>query len=287
MTDTARPVLNVAARTDAGMHREVNEDALLAADPYFVVADGMGGHEAGDLASQTAIAVFQRAPREVTLNSIEATIESARRAVDEVAKVSTRGAGCTLTGVILVTHEDEPQWYVFNIGDSRVYLHHRSALTQLTNDHSLHAELVAQGSPSADEAPRNVITRALGSADPRHDAWMLPVQDGAQLLVCSDGLTNELEDEEIRAVLTMGGDVAAVADELVRRACEAGGHDNISVIVIDMVTGGSWTELSGGAQPFDASLVDTLDPNDTGDNDTVEVKRVNDDTIKSSRIRVG
>lgn len=235
------PVLDVAARTDPGLRRQVNEDALLAADPCFIVADGMGGHEAGDQASRAAVAAFAEvftAPGAADLGRIETAIDAARRAVRAIAAGTERGAGCTLTGVIRVVHEGEPYWYVLNVGDSRVYLFRGTRLIQLTHDHSLHSELLAEGSSEAANAPRNVITRALGSEDDRHDAWLLPIESGTRVLVCSDGLTTELDDDQIRAALTVGGRAASVAEDLVARACAAGGSDNISVVVVDVMAGG-------------------------------------------------
>lgn len=249
----ADPVLAVAARTDPGLKRRVNEDALLAVDPCFLVADGMGGHEAGDLASRAAIAAFGEMftqPGAATLARIEAALEAARAAVRAISAGTTRGAGCTLTGVIRTLHEDRPYWYLLNVGDSRVYLHRGSELTLLTRDHSLLEESKGAGAAAV---PRNVITRALGSHDDRHDSWLLPIETGTRLLVCSDGLTAEVADEDLRAVLTVGGRPDAVAEELLRRAHEAGGRDNITIVVVDVV--------SGGAEPPSAPAEedDTLD----------------------------
>lgn len=256
------PVLEVASRTDPGLRRAVNEDALIADDPFYLVADGMGGHEAGDAASRAAIGVFEAAlGRPVSLASIENVIEQARRAVEQVARGTSRGAGCTLSGVVRFEHEGAPYWYVLNVGDSRVYLHRGAELTRLTADHSLRDELEAVGHADARAMPRNVITRALGAEDSRHDAWLLPVQTGARMLVCSDGLTNELSDEELLAVLTVGGRPESVAEELLRRACDAGGRDNISLIVIDTLSGGAASDAepdNTGAQRWDSSTVATL-----------------------------
>ena len=235
--------LDFATLSDVGLKREVNEDSVLAATPCFLVADGMGGHEAGDLASQAALAAFAAGipvDRPATVPLAGETLNAARIAVAEVAAGRERGAGCTLTGAILVEHEGELHWLVLNIGDSRVYLHRGSELQQITVDHSLYEE-VLRGDTGAQLPPRNIITRALGSSDSTADSWLLPVETGTRLLVCSDGLTNELDDEAIRAVLSMGGRPDAVAAELVERANAAGGRDNISVIVLDTVVGGrSW-----------------------------------------------
>lgn len=234
------PVLDVAARTDPGLKRSVNEDAMLAADPCFLVADGMGGHDAGDRASRAAIAVFGETftkPGPATLVQIETALEKSRAEVRAISDETVRGAGCTISGVIRVVHEGEPYWYVLNVGDSRVYLNRGSELAQLTQDHSLLEESRGLGYGDA-RPPRNVITRALGSDDDRHDAWLLPLETGARLLICTDGLTTEVPDEELRAVLTVGGKPKAATEELLRRALAAGGRDNVSLVVVDVVSGG-------------------------------------------------
>lgn len=233
--------LAIAAHTDRGRRREINEDALFAADPCFIVADGMGGHEKGDAASKAAISAFSEeftAPGEATVQRIERALDEARRRVHEVAAATQRGAGCTLTGAIRIEHQGVPHWYVLNIGDSRVYLQRGNSLQQLTSDHSLRSELLAGGDQQGAKTPRNIITRALGSDDDRHDAWLLPVETGSRLLICTDGLTSELSDEQIEAVLAVGGRTESVVDELLRRALDAGGRDNVSIVVVDVVAGG-------------------------------------------------
>lgn len=254
------PRVTAAARSHVGMLRTVNEDSVLAEDPYYLVADGLGGHEAGDLASQAAISVFtEQLGRPAELPAIEYAIERARAAVIEISRTTSRGAGTTLSGVIRCVHEGFPCWYVLNVGDSRGYLLRDGVFTQLTTDHSLYAELEAAGRSDAADVPRNVITRALGAGDSRHDSWLLPMQTGDRILICSDGLTNELTDEELRGALTVGGRPESVADELVQRACDAGGHDNISVVVVDTLFAAEPPPETGGtaAQSWDSSVVDT------------------------------
>jgi protein phosphatase len=263
--DSAPVVIEAAARSDVGVRRSVNEDSLLAQEPVFIVADGMGGHEAGDRASAAAIEAFAELAATgsaASIDDVSTALHAARAAVDAVAHGTERGAGCTLTGAVLVEHRGEPHWYELNIGDSRVYQHRGAALAQVTVDHSLQAELEAAGDAAAASTPRNVITRALGSDDSRHDAWLVPVRTGTRLLICSDGLTTELEDEELRAVLTVGGRAESVAEELVRRACQAGGRDNVSVIIVDTV--------AGVVSPA-ASLEESADVE--GDDETIEVTR--------------
>lgn len=231
--------LDYTVVSDVGRRRTVNEDSAIAQTPCFLVADGMGGHEAGDLASQAAIAAFAgriEPGRLATIAEASDALEAARAAVAQVAVGRANGAGCTLTGVVLVENEDDVAWLVLNIGDSRVYLHRGAELLQLTVDHSLRDESPVNADGS--RPPRNIITRALGSADTTADSWLIPVETGARLLICSDGLTTELADEQLRATLTMGGRAEAVASELVQRANEAGGRDNITVIVVDTIAGG-------------------------------------------------
>jgi len=239
--------LAVAAVTDPGLKREVNEDSVLAEAPLFLVADGMGGYEAGDRASAAVVGAFRRLTgREFA--GLEDIRDALLQADDEVAAVAsgtTRGAGSTVSGLALVRHEDAPYWLVFNVGDSRVYRHVGTELAQLTIDHSLGQELVDRGELRREDMQtfpdRNVITRAIGAADSMADSWLVPVVDGERMLVCSDGLHSEVDDESIRAVLTMSGKPETAAQALLARAKQNGGRDNITIIVLDV--------LSGGAEP--------------------------------------
>ncbi|MEB4615201.1 PP2C family protein-serine/threonine phosphatase, partial [Leucobacter sp. M11] len=243
MMGRAMPVLDVAALTDTGRKRKRNEDAVLAEWPCFLVADGVGGSEAGDLASAAVVEAFRAlhpGDRPGTLLTVRAAFARAERAVRAVADGTRDGAGSTLTGVILVEHEGELSWLVINVGDSRVYQHLGSELTQLTVDHSLLQEAldaIEEGTADGwDDLPMsNVITRALGADDSRPDTWLLPVVTGVRLLICSDGLHGELDDEQLRALLTMGGKPGSLVPELIRRANAAGGGDNISAIVVDVL----------------------------------------------------
>ena len=239
-------VLNVASLTDTGLKRTANEDSVLDASPVFLVADGMGGHEAGDRASAAVVAAFEPLRgRAVEIDDVRDALSRAAAVVEDIAAEHRRGAGSTVTGVALLEHEGTPHWLVFNVGDSRVYRHHGNELTQLTIDHSLGQELVDAGELRAEDlasfSQRNVITRAIGAPDSTADSWLLPVVDGERLLLCSDGLSGEVSDEAIRATLTMTGRPETAAAALVRRALQAGGRDNVSVIVIDVVSGGART----------------------------------------------
>lgn len=256
--------LSVAALTDVGRKREVNEDSVLASSPVFLVADGMGGYEAGDLASSAVVDSFRPLAGDgfATLAGIRDALIAADAAVALVADGTSRGAGSTVAGAVLIEHEGEPHWLVFNVGDSRVYRHYGSEFEQLTIDHSLGQELVDRGELRQEDlatyAQRNVITRAIGAADSTADSWLVPVTNGERLLVCSDGLSSELDDESIRATLTLGGKPESVVGALVQRANLAGGRDNITVLVIDVVSGGSEPDPEHGtsASGMRGSLVD-------------------------------
>jgi protein phosphatase len=259
--------LAVGVRTDTGNRRAANEDSVLAESPVFVVADGMGGHEAGDRASAAVVAAFDRYARvgeRASIDGVRMALAAAEAAVEGLATGSARGAGSTVTGVALVDHEGLPCWLVFNVGDSRVYRQLGTDLQQVTIDHSLGQELVDSGELRREdlrEFPRrNVITRAIGAVDSAADSWLLPITNGERLLICSDGLTSEVTDEAIRATLTMTGRADAAADALVERALEAGGRDNITVIVVDVVSGGSPGERDDTTgSRFDRAVESTID----------------------------
>ena len=245
MTSTITVTVAAAMATDAGLVRRVNEDAALAEWPVYLVADGMGGYEAGDRASAAVADAFRRHVAGHRVASIATVRDALADAADGVAVVSggtERGAGSTVSGVAVVDDEGEPAWLVFNVGDSRVYRHHGSELEQLTVDHSLGQELVDGGELRREDLAgfdrRNVITRAIGAHDSTADSWLLPVVNGERLLICSDGLTSEVSDEGIRATLTMNGRPESAASALVQRARQSGGRDNITVVVIDVISGG-------------------------------------------------
>lgn len=238
--------LSVAALTDIGLKRAANEDSFLAEGPSFLVADGMGGYESGDRASQAVVAAFRdrfSTAQWGDFTGVNAALIDADDRVAEVAAATTRGAGSTASGVVMVDHGGVAYWLVFNVGDSRVYRHHGSQLEQLTVDHSLGRELVDRGELSEEDLvdfpSKNVITRAIGAADSLADSWLVPVVNGERILVCSDGLHGEVDDESIRATLTMNGQPEAAAKVLVERAKANGGRDNITVVIVDVVAGGS------------------------------------------------
>ena len=238
----ARLVLAWGAVTDTGRRRAHNEDSFLAQAPIFAVADGMGGHSAGDIASA---AVVDRLAEAVTgsftdADTIERALQAATIDIGLAADEKELGVGTTVTGAALSLQGDEPFWTVFNVGDSRVYLFERETLVQVTVDHSVVQELVDAGVIRAEDAEShpdsNVITRAVGfNIEAVPDYWVVPVRAGLRLLVCSDGLTKELEVEAIRVHLAAGLAAEETAVALVEAALESGGRDNITTIVIDVL----------------------------------------------------
>ncbi|CAN7334074.1 protein phosphatase 2C domain-containing protein [Microbacterium sp. LjRoot45] len=264
------------AHTDAGRRRDVNEDAFLARMPVFVVADGMGGHDAGDRASAAVIDVFRPLTERghLTVDDVTRAVDTAHAAVASIAASTSRGAGSTLTALLAVRHDDEQRWLVVNIGDSRVYRLLGDRLEQVTVDHSVVQEMVDAGRLAPADAAgfpgRNVITRAVGEERSPADYWLLPIVTGERLLLCSDGLSVELTDEALRAGLMLGGAPARTAHALVAQAVALGGRDNITAVVVDTV--------AGGVSPRSDDVTGGLSM--SADSTTIEVA-----TIRSRRTR--
>jgi serine/threonine protein phosphatase PrpC len=272
--------LRWGATTDPGRIRPDNEDNLLAEPNVFAVADGMGGHRAGEVASALAVDLLRS-----RLSAPGADLEQVVAAVAEVngdiyraaiGNPDQQGMGTTVTALAVIAVAPEPdggaadvapadetstpppqqQLALVNVGDSRTYLLRHGRLRRVTVDHSYVQELVATGHITDDEARthprRNIVTRALG-IDPavRVDAWTLPLVRGDRFLLCSDGLVDEVRDDEIVSVLQTVTEPQAAADELVALANRQGGRDNISVIVVDVLE---------GADPPDADTELDLEP---------------------------
>lgn len=225
------------SRTDVGCTRDHNEDSLVVAPPLYAVADGMGGHAAGEVASEISVQVLEQlAPHTPDTEALNKAVVAANRAVIDAAQEKGRlGMGTTLTAAIL----EGEQLAIAQVGDSRAYLLHQGNLQQLTRDHSLMAEMIEAGELTPEEARvhprRSVITRALGSdPDMLPDLYELNVSAGDRLLVCSDGLTSMLEDREIERILQRHRDPQRCANTLVNEAISAGGLDNVTVIVVDV-----------------------------------------------------
>jgi protein phosphatase len=231
-----------AAVTDVGRKRAANEDSVLSRPPVFAVADGMGGHLAGDLASAAVvIRLSERMSSDfASADDVERALFEARYDIGVVAGDSEIGVGTTVSGVVLTSVAGVPYFTIFNIGDSRVYELDGNRLSQVTRDHSLVQELVDSGlitKAQAFQHPEgNIITRAIGFEDrPVPDYTIIPVRSGLRLLVCSDGLTGELRDDRVRLHLAAGLDAKETADALVDAALAAGGRDNVTVLVLDVL----------------------------------------------------
>jgi PPM family protein phosphatase len=244
-SDGARVALSWAALSDKGYRRAVNEDSLVARSPIFAVADGMGGHTAGDFASAAVVTRLaeQLGPDYVGADSLNTALRAAVEDMGRGVGQTDLGTGTTVTGVALTLVDGAPAWLVFNIGDSRVYQLVDGVLTQLTVDHSVVQELMDAGAITAAEAEvhphSNVITRAVGfNEDPVPDYWTLPLIAGARLLICSDGLTKELTEHGIRHFLSEGATALDAAGGLMDAALGNGGRDNVTVIVVDVLDSG-------------------------------------------------
>lgn len=227
------------AHSDRGRRRPLNEDSFLAEPPLFFVADGMGGHAGGDRASAAAIDAFGelRGRPIVALDDVERAFA---RAVQDVSGISTGAdaAGTTISGVAVTEQAGEAYWLVVNIGDSRTYRLAAGVLEQISVDHSEVQDLVDKGEVSATEAERhprrNVITKAVGAGSyDEPDYWLLPIAQGDRIMVCSDGLSKELDAARLTQVLSEERSPQTAATRLVHEALLHGGRDNVTVVVVD------------------------------------------------------
>ncbi|GAB3599900.1 PP2C family protein-serine/threonine phosphatase [Microbacterium tumbae] len=250
MADTTSQTLDVderfslswAGATDRGRRRDSNQDAFLAEYPLFVVADGMGGHAGGEVASQSTVTRLRAmvGAGEVSAESIEKALELAVEDIVSHPETTDEGTGTTLTGVYLDLAADPPRWVSLNIGDSRVYLLRGDRLVQVTTDHSVVQELISSGRLSPEEAEghpySNVITRAVGVSELFPPDYLgIEIQDGDRFVICSDGLTKELTDYGIQHFLREHSDPAGAVDAMVAAALENGGRDNVTLIVVQIV----------------------------------------------------
>ena len=244
-SDSAKHVLksglslsNFGSRTDVGKVRDHNEDTLFAKHPLFAVFDGMGGHAAGEVASEIACEVVSsKLPNITNATQLGQAVEEANLAIIDAASNGRgkQGMGTTCTAAIL----EGENLSIAQVGDSRAYLLHDGKLQQLTRDHSYVAELVEQGQITKDYARvhpmRSKITRALGT-DPNMvaDLYEINVSSGDRLLLCTDGLYSMITDDDIEHILSQTADPQIAADKLIEEACVWGGHDNVTVIVVDI-----------------------------------------------------
>ncbi len=232
--------LKTGSRTDIGRVRDHNEDALTSSPLLAAVADGMGGHRGGGVASAIAISLIQAAFTGRSLDELQAAVRAANRAIwdrgGEAAELEGMGTTICAAGVI-----QDGTLAVVNVGDSRAYVLHQGSLSQLTHDHSVTAEAVRRGDLSEQEAldhpHRSVLTRALGVApEVELDSATHQAVEGDRLLLCTDGLFNEASGDEITSLMAEGQDVQAIADGLVELAVSRGGRDNVSAVVAEICT---------------------------------------------------
>jgi protein phosphatase len=230
-----------AGTTDVGRQRSTNEDSLLVHPPYFAVADGMGGAKAGEVASQLAVQVLEEEleahPGEAPEAQLARTLQEANTRIFELSTddESRRGMGTTVTAARV--HDRDVS--LGHVGDSRAYRLREGELEQLTRDHSLVAELQRSGqlSPEAAEhhPQRSIITRALGpEPDVEVDTYTVPGREGDVFLLCSDGLTGMISDDEMASILRRAGSLGEAADSLIRAANQSGGKDNITVVLFSL-----------------------------------------------------
>jgi len=258
-----RTAVSIGAKTDLGRVRENNEDKyefyvpdddarLAAKGLVFVVCDGMGGHEAGQIASELAlktfIDVYLNHPASDTELALRTAVGAANRFVLDVARAvpSRRGMGTTLSALVLL----QDQGFIAQVGDSRVYRLREQALEQLTRDHTWVEDMVLLGSMSREEAEnhpnRHMLTRAIGTeGDAEPDVFTFSLREGDVYMICSDGLTNHVDDTEIGRILNSGGPSDA-AWKLVGAALVGGGSDNTTCIVVRLDT---LKDISEGTRP--------------------------------------
>lgn len=240
-------MLKTFSITNIGKKRKLNQDFVYTSEQpvgklpnVFIVADGMGGHKAGDYASkatvETMVEEILKSEESDAVVILERAIRTANALIRKCAEESPDLEGMGTTVVAATCEGDTLR--VANVGDSRLYIANRKEIRQITRDHSLVEEMVRMGGIGREEArnhpDKNIITRAVGADDiVKPDFFTVKLNHGDIVLMCTDGLTNMLEDEEIRMILEESRDMVEKAEALVKAANEKGGRDNISVILID------------------------------------------------------
>ena len=238
-------LLRSGSATDTGLVRSVNQDLAVETPTLFAVADGMGGHAGGEVASRLAVDALTLAfGRQPSGSGLSEAVSEANDVVwqHSLENPELRGMGTTMTAIALVNEEGEDVLALVNVGDSRSYRFHDGEISQITTDHSLAEEMVRTGELTSSEAAvhphRHILTRALGvSSQVAVDLWRIRPVRGDRYLLCSDGLTNELDADQISEVLSSVGDPSRAAELLVQAARTHGGSDNITVVVVDVVVG--------------------------------------------------
>jgi len=257
-------------KTDTGRQRRDNEDNAFVRAPLFVVADGMGGAQAGEVASKLAVEEFHEAlPDEGSAEErLTDRIRAANRHIYDLSRTQHEhaGMGTTLTAAYL----DDDHLAVAHVGDSRAYIFREGELTRLTQDHSLVEELVRQGKLTEEQAAehpqRSIITRALGiESDVEVDTWSYPMRAGDVVLLCSDGLTSMIGEEQIVRILGAEPSLDRAADGLIGAANEAGGRDNITVVLFRLEEVGGPSDDADADQATVVGMEPAADPADAAD----------------------
>ena len=244
MAEVSSTGFSGASGTDVGRVRACNEDSVLCGARIWAVADGMGGHAAGDIASALVVETLGQLDSQAVLevDDLKACISGINTKILEYGfqNPASAGLGSTLSGVAHVTVAGADHWAVFNVGDSRVYRLFGGRLSRATVDHSEVENLILAGELTEEQgrsySSRNVITRSLGSDPaPEADVWLLPRGSQELYLVCSDGLTNELLDAEIESILVSSTAPQEGVDRLIEMALDRGARDNVSAVVVASV----------------------------------------------------
>jgi len=241
--------MNTGYMTDRGRRRPTNEDALRVCEDldFFMLADGVGGNRSGEIASRSALDALEKfirhnppewlGSRDEVFRYFRAAVNYVNQFIIKLSEAKPQYAGMATTLTFAYIRENE--MYVANVGDSRVYLAHGDIIQQITDDHTYVNDLVKMGAITKEEAHlharKNVITRAIGAnANNEPDCFSVPLQKGDKVLLCSDGLYDEVDDDTILATLNRFENMTVCAEDLVSLANESGGNDNISVICVDL-----------------------------------------------------
>lgn len=236
-----RTVLEYSAASHVGLVRSVNEDAFLAGPPVFVVADGMGGYSLGNVASGLVVDAFgDLSGRDaIEPSDLQECIARSRSAIAELGGDETSSPGATVIAAAYVLQSGRGYWLIAHAGDSRAYSWRAGELEQVTRDHTVVQELIDAGEldeVGARQHPdRHVVTRGVGAcvySDP--EFTLLPAEAGSRLVLCTDGLTGELSPDRMKAILDGAVGSQGAVDDLVGAAVASGGHDNVTVMVVDV-----------------------------------------------------
>ncbi len=245
---TDQPAVRWGAATDVGLVRAGNEDAYVSEPMVFGVADGMGGHQAGEVASDIAARIIRDrlGTGASNVGVVVASVVEANASIYQAAHASVdhQGMGTTLTALVVMRADESnvARFALVNVGDSRTYLLRNGVLHRATVDHSYVQELVNTGHITEDEARahprRNIVTRALGiEPTVRVDTWLVPMVHGDRFILCSDGLVDEVPDDDIAVIALAATDPQVAAEQMVAKANANGGRDNVTVVVVDVLQG--------------------------------------------------